>query len=491
MANLFHGDEEQVLPMYFSLKSKYNNKFLRYTNGDDSSNNGHLRYSDTILVSPYTKFSIKPSETSKGLVHIRSCYNNKFWVRLSENSNYIGAIADEQEDDESKWWCTLFKPIFVSDQNAYCFLHVQLNLFLCLAQSAPPPYTDCLAATVKDLANNSDDNNVDLVLSIAVNWDSIFILPKYTAFKSNNAKYLKPLDKYLQFSAPYVDDIAVTFEIISVEDAYVSVKHVDSNKYWIRGSDNWIRYEAIDIEEDDPNALVWPVKVDSKIVGLRNKGNNNFCKRFRKGKSVNYLSAVTLNLNDETSRLEVKDVGIAKNIEDVEYHVNDARVYSKEIVTICEGIAINNTEVESEVTVAFKRRKKVERIWSSTVSKINGVATKFVAKVPIIGELGFSFEVSDGNKWDEIEMESSFEEVKETILVAPMSKVKYAAMISQASYDIPFSYDLRETLQDSREVTNHYKDGFFTGFMTFGYRFEIENLSLWFVKDYVCVLSIS
>ncbi|XP_022155429.1 uncharacterized protein LOC111022577 [Momordica charantia] len=458
------GEEANLIPKHFSLKSKHNNRYLRY----DENSDGLLRYSGKNVVGPYSKFAICGSKTNKGFVHIRCCYNNKFWVRSSEHSNYIAAVADEQEEDKSKWSCTLFEPIFVPDQNGYYFRHVQLNKFLCSADR------DCLAAQVEDLTT-IDDN---LVVSFTIDWDSIFILPKYVAFKSNNGEYLEPSGKYLKFSTSNIEDPAVVFEIISMEDGYVRIKHVESDKYWIRDP-NWIHCESINTQKDNPNTLFWPVKVDNNFVALRNKANSRFCKRLTTEGKTNCLNAAVLTITD-TARFEVTEVVVARSIDDVEYRLNDARVYGKKILTVSKGTAINDTEVAEKVTLKFRYEKKVERSWSSSVSTTVGLAAKFTTKIPTVGKLKFelSFEVTSGKTWEETEKEKSFEEVTETVTVPPMSKVRFGGVITQASCDVPFSYIRRDTLKDGRQVTNKFEDGIFTGVTTFDYKFETEKLPL-------------
>ncbi|XP_023520862.1 uncharacterized protein LOC111784387 [Cucurbita pepo subsp. pepo] len=469
-------DDEAIakaIPKNFSLKSTRNNKYLRYISESDDTD-GLLRFSGNNIVGPYSKFAIRASQTEPGLVHIRCCYNNKFWVRLSEDSNYIAAIANEEQEDKSKWSCTLFEPIFLPDKKQHYIRHVQLNTFLCLAESHPSPYNDCLAATIQDIST-IDEN---LVLLTAMDWDSIFILPKYVAFKGNNGEYLEPSGKYLKFSASNVEDSSVVFEIISQQDGYVHIKHVNSGKYWVRDP-NWIWCESTNPGQDNPNALFWPVKVDSNIVALRNKGNNHFCKRLTTEGKTNCLNAAVVTITD-TARLEVVEIVVARSIEDVEYRVNDARVYGKKILTVSKGVAINNTEVADKVVMKFRYEKKVETSWSSSVSSTFGISTKVSAKIPTVGKLKFelSMEVSKGSSEATTEEEKSFVETAETITIPPMSKVKFSAVVTQARCDVPFSYTQKDTLKDGRQVSHRLEDGIFRGVTTYDYKFETEKFPL-------------
>uniref|UniRef100_A0A0A0KD65 Agglutinin domain-containing protein n=1 Tax=Cucumis sativus TaxID=3659 RepID=A0A0A0KD65_CUCSA len=467
-------DEEsgKVIPKNFSLKCVRNNKYLRYISESENTD-GLLRYSSKNIVGPYSKFAIRSSKTKPGFFHIRCCYNNKFWVRLSENSDYIAAIANEEEDDTSKWSSTLFEPIFVSEKPGLCYIrHVQLNAFLCIAEGAPFPYNDCLVARVEDIST-IDEN---LALSAVMDWDSIFILPRYVAFKGNNDKYLEPSEKYLKFSGSSSEEPAVVFQIISMQDGYVRIKHVSSGKYWIRDPD-WIWCDSIDINRDNPNTLFWPVKVDNNIVAFRNKGNNRFCKRLTTDGKTNCLNAAVGTIT-ETARLEATEIVVARSIEDVDYRVNDARVYGNKTLTVSKGVAINNTKVVDKVSLKLRYEKKVERTWSSSVSSTFGVATRFNSKIPTVGSLKFelSLEVSGEKTREETEKEKSFVESGEEIKIPAMSKVKFSAVVKQACCDIPFSYTRRDTLKDGRQVTHRLDDGIFRGVTTYDYKIETEKV---------------
>ncbi|KAE8646729.1 uncharacterized protein LOC101212469 [Cucumis sativus] len=464
---------KKVIPKNLFLKSIRNGKYLRYISKGENAD-GLLQYSSKNMVGPYSKFVLHGSKTKPGFFHIRCCYNNKFWVRLSEDSNYIAAKANEEEDDTSKWSCTLFEPIiFAPDRTElYYIRHVQLNTFLFMAEGDPSPYNDCLVAREEDMRTTDKD----LVLSVVTDWDSIFVLPKYIAFKSNNDRYLEPYRKYLKFSASSVEDPVIVFEIIPMQDGYVRIKHVSSGKYWILDP-NWICCESIDINRDDPNTLFLPVKVDNNIVAFRNKGNGRFCKSLTIDGKTNCLNAADETITKD-ARLEVKEIIVARSVEDVEYRVKDARVYGKKIHSVSKGVAINNTKVDDKVSMKFSYERVVERTWSSSMSSTFGIATRFNAMIPGVGRMKFelSMEASSASARQETEKEKSMVETEETITIPAMSKVKFSAVVTHAYCDVPFSYTRRDTLKDGRQVTHRFEDGLFTGVTTYDYKFETEKV---------------
>ncbi|GFY94418.1 hypothetical protein Acr_09g0008640 [Actinidia rufa] len=105
------------------------------------------------IVSPYVKYEVEMAKNGKGLVHIRCCYNNKYWV-----------YADDAK--------TIVR-----------FRHVQLGHNACLWRAAPP-HESCLFAG----SAQPDKDRCDVYTII--DWESLLILPKHIAFKGDNGNYL-------------------------------------------------------------------------------------------------------------------------------------------------------------------------------------------------------------------------------------------------------------------------------------------------------------
>ena len=95
----------------FALKSKINGKYLRYSPEKEKI----LEVSGEDVLSPYTRFRAELSREQDGHVHIRCCYNNKYWVAEKRHGDewWIAGSADKPEEDLSELSCTLFqlKPV--------------------------------------------------------------------------------------------------------------------------------------------------------------------------------------------------------------------------------------------------------------------------------------------------------------------------------------------------------------------------------------------
>ncbi|XP_039070971.1 uncharacterized protein LOC120218044 [Hibiscus syriacus] len=88
------------LPRFIVLAPNDNKDYLSYVH-EGGDTDGFLKFSETQAVSPYAKFEVKIS-TSKGLVHIRNCQNNRYLERIQ--SEYWVAATSKIKDS-----CTLFK----------------------------------------------------------------------------------------------------------------------------------------------------------------------------------------------------------------------------------------------------------------------------------------------------------------------------------------------------------------------------------------------
>nr|WKV23954.1 LLDR protein Lu1-17016 [Linum usitatissimum] len=147
------SNTKQVMPKFAVIKSRYNHKYLRYRN-EKGEQHGFLQFSlegdkADAVANRYAKFELKKASFGDGLVHLKCCTNNKYLMRSDATKWWIRAGADAVVEDESKWSCTLFKPVYVNYDGGIRFWHVQLRHFVSLFRSGPP-FGECLYAGWKD-----------------------------------------------------------------------------------------------------------------------------------------------------------------------------------------------------------------------------------------------------------------------------------------------------------------------------------------------------
>lgn len=133
------------------------------------------------LLSPYTKFKIVASSTTatSSYVHIQSAYNNKYWVRSTNDNSWIWAGADEINEDQTAWNCTFFEILNTNEKPNYVRIrHLQLGCYLSL-WTASVFYKYGLFANSPNIRDDERDQ---------VEWTdtgSYFVLPKFIAFKNS------------------------------------------------------------------------------------------------------------------------------------------------------------------------------------------------------------------------------------------------------------------------------------------------------------------
>ncbi|KAK8675616.1 hypothetical protein V6N13_033681 [Hibiscus sabdariffa] len=126
------------LPRYIALglnpEISYLNpkgSYLSYARGDGKTD-AFIQFLETNAQSPYAKFEVEFA-TARGLFHIRSCQNNKYWERnRNPSEKYWITASANMEEDQSKESCTLFKFISVDPMvNTVRIVHVQSGNYLC------------------------------------------------------------------------------------------------------------------------------------------------------------------------------------------------------------------------------------------------------------------------------------------------------------------------------------------------------------------------
>ncbi|KAI9071435.1 hypothetical protein K1719_046605 [Acacia pycnantha] len=468
------------LPRFLALKSNYNNKYLRYTQ-EDVRVHAFLQFSGEEVISPKAKFEVEMAKGGNGLVHIRCCYNNKYWVRWPQepekaDERWIFAGADEPEEDQSKWSCTLFKPIYADvDAKTVRFLHVQLGHYACLGR-IDAPFDSCLFASSENPSEDSCD------ICTIIDWESLLIMPKHVAFKGDNGQYLSARKieghEYLQFASDDVGDPTVGIEIFTTYDGSIRVKSDYFRKFW-RLSPNWIWADSNDTTNNNSDTLFWPIKVDNNVIALRNLGNNNFCRRLTNEGKTSCLNAGVSTISKE-ARIKVEELVISRQTYNVNFRLLDARIYKQRVLTIATGVAINRTQDPIDVDVKLSYSETKSSTWNSNVSLKLGVKTILKTGVPFIeeGRIEILAEFNGEYQWGKTKTSPTVNETLNKVKVPPRTMVTLRQLATIGSCDVPFSYTQRDTLTNGQQLTYEMDDGIYTGINYFNVENDniLENL---------------
>ncbi|XP_074272258.1 uncharacterized protein LOC141596116 isoform X3 [Silene latifolia] len=238
---------------------------------NDIETQGYLEYSADEVFSPNAKFAVEYAHD--GLVHIRSCRTNKYWVRSSSEGYWIVAKASEPLDDPSAWNCTLFRMDLISDDNKATFYHVQ-------------------SGTVLRIRNDNSDRKMFLcidpsatseAISRAVDLDTIQHLPKYIALKADNGKFFD-YDTRSFTSDDYGKDSVVN-EISITTDGYIQIQRkgipADRRYFWCcvpELANQIVMAEGI-TPHNNQRTCFGVVRVKDGVVALRSIFSGKFCRR--------------------------------------------------------------------------------------------------------------------------------------------------------------------------------------------------------------------
>ncbi|XP_061993948.1 uncharacterized protein LOC133711887 [Rosa rugosa] len=459
-----------LLPRFLVLNSSWNDRYLSLMKDVPA---GFLKSDGKQVVSPQAKFEMEIAETGNGLVHIRCCYNNRYWVAneiAGDDTLWIVASAEKREEDRSKTSCTLFEPIFEGEKQVR-FRHVRLQKFASLWKSnTTGPFLNALYLGAGDVFK-------------VVDWEALVILPSRVTFKSEeNGNYL--CSRWIE-GYPYqmfesnlnVGDPLVAKELFVTAEGNLRIKDGHYAKFW-RRSPNWIWADA---EENNysNDTLFWPVKVGDNVIALRNLGNNHFCGGLTTEGKTNCLNAQYPAISQQP-RLVVEELVLSRNIYDINFRLSDSRIYQEQIIEMDTAMAVNDSpDRDSTITLKFSRKDARVSSWNGSVSLKLGVKTTIqVSAIPLIveGKIELSAEFTGGYQWGETTTVENIREVSYTVVVPPLTMMKVSLVASQASCDVPFSYTQRDLLPEGQINTKTMDDGLFTGINA--YKFDYQSTKM-------------
>ncbi|CAL1377477.1 unnamed protein product [Linum trigynum] len=471
------------LPRTVVLKNKNTHTFLRYTN-EEGGQQGLLQFTGKEAASPLAKFNVEASKTTEGLVHIRCASNNKYWRRWKSTNDWIAAAADSPEEDQSKWSCTLFKPIKVeADDQALLvrFLHVQLKHYACLFAGAHP-YTFFLFA-------GAATPNKDLFdVCEVVDREALVVLPQHVVFKGDNGLYLRVgeptanRNSILEFSGNDIGDPYVGHQVFTTPDGAIQIFATGNQNYWWLGTERFppfypsmIYAERRDNPDNNPSTLLWPVKLDKNVIALRHQVNNMFCRRDASTEQGLFLEAGVPTITHE-ARLQVEEQVLSREIYDVQYRLLDARIYNQKIITAATEDTTNDSPnpVTNTLTLTHTDTKSTQ--WEDNVTVQLGVTASLTCGIPFIGEASIevSAEESHSVTWGEQDETSNTLSNQYDATVSPYSKMKVSLVATQGTCDVPFSYTQRDLLFDGTPVTYQKDDGVYTGVNSYNYQYQTK-----------------
>ncbi|KDP27102.1 hypothetical protein JCGZ_20326 [Jatropha curcas] len=471
------------IPRYSVFRSNFANKYLSYVDESGSSQYRFVKCDGTDILSPFSKFRVEKANISPDFIHIRCCFSNKYWRLSSENSAYIVAAAERPEEDQSKWSCTLFKPIQAGDdQTILRFQHVQNGNNVWFDQLNKN--YGCLIA----MFSYPGSNGVDLFT--VINWESLVILPKHIVFKGDNGKYLRYRgengDDHMEFGCDDFGSTKVANETFTNFDGSIRVK-LDSNGQFLEATPNWIYPISTDTSAT-PATSFWPVKLGPEgnkdnIIALKSLGNDRFLRRTNYGGTVDCLAAASWATTiDKEAYLEVEEPLVSRKVYDLDFHLGDIMVYDEQILVLANDEVSNNSDTEiKDSSLALEYEDSRTSTYNTSTSVKTGIAMEFSASIPVIEDVldvglssQFSLEFGKKYAWGEEKKKTNKLSATMKVVVPPKTKVKVELAATKGTCDVPFSYAQRDTLTNGKQITYIKDDGVYTGSNYFGFNFVVK-----------------
>ncbi|KAL6641730.1 hypothetical protein ACP70R_019911 [Stipagrostis hirtigluma subsp. patula] len=455
------------------FRSKLNGKYLRY-----SPDHGRiLEVSGDDVISSCTRFYAEPSKEHQGHVHIRCCYNNKYWVAREDSHGYWCLLGDANKprEDLADPSCTLFRHEPNGDHaEDFNLQHARLKRAVCTLADAHPTEKTLRAGSLL-LGNKPDD---DVYMFSIINLAGQMVLPSHVCFKGDNGLYLSAQYiegyNYHQFSSDDPSDPTVCNTIHTNKDGTIRIKSNHFGKFW-RRSPNWIWADSNDTSSNNPDTVFRALLLgDGGKCALQNLGNGYFCKRLTTEGKTNCLNAAVPTVTRE-AQLELQETVLSRIICDVDYRVKDANIRALELRTLYGKTIANNTSTpqKSKLTIGYSVTK--ERRWESSVSWKLGVTTTVTAGVPeILSEsIEISSEFSGSYTWGETQSHTEEHSNEEEIEVPAHARVAVRVLATEGTCDIPFSYKQKDVLTNGKEVVTKVDDGIYRGVNSYGFQTEI------------------
>uniref|UniRef100_A0ACD5ZF25 Uncharacterized protein n=1 Tax=Avena sativa TaxID=4498 RepID=A0ACD5ZF25_AVESA len=439
----------------FALRAEHNGKFLQSVHYPRHGGSRIEASADTTAGDAHARFFLEPSKEHQGLVHIRYCHNNAYWVLVvdSDDERRYMSAANEPQEDLSNEFCTLFEPVPVEGK--------ENNIRLRIPQSGlHGGYASMLP--VFDISKPYLQFHLQPESSfIVVGLSRKNELPRHIALKGDNGCYLRHLGRRMQFDTTDINNKDVDYTVHTNDDGTVCIM-ANTGGYWSRSSSDWICTvgKLAHNMDQDPN-MVFKVITSDRSIALANLGNHKFCNRLYDNDSSGYLSA-SADIKNKWAWFVLEEPIISREISDLVFYLDEARIYNK-IIDVDIDQHTNYTTSEQTGTFSFTAKKEVVSTWDTVVSFKPAITERFtslIRKIPMVigGEVTF-YPKPEGGPEEIV--------VKQNYTVPPGKTVTAKFVTMQACCDVPYSYKQTDTLTNGKEVITINTDGIYTGVYTY------------------------
>ncbi|KAJ4843201.1 hypothetical protein Tsubulata_008126 [Turnera subulata] len=400
---------------------------------------------------------------------LQSKYNNRYLRYVHEAANRSGD-GDDQQGGDWRLHQHLREKTMTGSSNAASPLPAGASLsFPGLEDAVNPGY---------------------MFTVIPVDSASTFVLPRYVAFKDSDGRYLAPHTDvngrtYLQFVSTSISDEKVWNEVYYGGKDSIRIRSMYVNKFWksitpkqSKGKGKWILADVDPgkIAGDNSDTVFKPVRIKNKTIALFNTGRKLYCQIISKDKGHDYLAAAASSYLDDRSKgthLQVEECVKSRQVYDVYYHLDKARIYNEDVVTLASQSTRNDVGETLKLGCKFTVKISSTRSWKTGDSFKIGGKVMLRAGIPVIkGSVEINGEFSRAYEWGEAELSSYDYESSFETTVEKDNEVCVTATATLASCDIPYSYTQHDILPDGTECITRKDDGICTATNHYDFKFN-------------------
>ncbi|XP_042048244.1 uncharacterized protein LOC121794231 [Salvia splendens] len=457
-----------MLPRFIAIRStRYPDKGHLYY--DEKQSTVHI--GEESVFSTLVKIEVERATSNTNYVHLRFSNSNRYWSKRV-GGNGIDAVSKKPEEDIKEPSCTLFQPVEVSGEGEGVFqlIYVPTGHRVLV----DPEYWGIFVV---------EENPSSWYGSLKyVDWSTLVKLPPHVAFKGDNGRYLTGVSQdgynYLQYSSSGIDP-SCGHRVYLMPEGHVRITSDHwGGKFW-RRSPNWIWADSHASSINNPDTHFWPVKLGhDNTIALRNAGNNRHCSRLSQDWKTDMLNAAWIEIHD-VGKMEVQELVSERNVYNVKYRMEDARIYDEEPYIAGSSQLDNHSDQEAAMSVSITYTDEKSYTFSRSMSLTAGVETTFSTGVPFIveGKITVSFQINTTLQWDATTTTTTSVTASGSIPIPAKTSAVIEYVGTQGTCDVPYSYTQQD--QSSTDGTISYTeqvDGIYKGVSCYNFHYVTKSL---------------
>ncbi|CAN1244076.1 hypothetical protein LINPERPRIM_LOCUS5922 [Linum perenne] len=456
-----------TLPRFVVLYSESVEKYANFSTGEPIQVNGKQAWS------PRSRFEVRQSTRHPTMVHLRSSYNNKF-LQLGQDDDFIYPSSINPIEDQTKTTSTLLIPEFSSGET-FSLLHVQRGLYVTTYDNGS---VYCLRAI------SPTPSNPNCMFKFT-DWKSLVPLPTHLAFKGDNGSYLGLVSgAAMRFKIDDKANKTIVHELAALPDGTVRIKNTSEGAFWRLNPDDYIFADDLTTTNTPPTrgSVFQPYQVKTKVIALRNMGNQLYCKRYT-GQLDNSFSAKDSEITGY-ARLELTELVSFRMIHDFIFDITNGWVDNKTEHEILngEGQVVTNETDQTRIIDAmiYYKDTKTSSTWTSANSplKLGPTVTIQPDQIPVItdsSEIAKSDPFQKSYVWGETTTQNSDRYKHHSVTLPPWTMVTVQLKASFAICHVPLAYTRHGILDETtgqQPETHTMDDGEYKGTNYFNFTFH-------------------